>query len=1453
MKKRLLSAFLALAMVLTLLPVTAFAVDYGTPSPMLPDAPGATYPVTVGGTVENRPFYVRNTTTGAVTSTVTVTRATQTYPDGREYGKWYWLDNRSSTTIHTYYEVTSGIVTGTNGSGQWYAGVGDYTNTTTVNVDGVATPVNRVRGAFTVLGTTPANLSGYQDSSLTIDIEGSTGITNVPGTLTNLTVTSKYMNGRGNVTALSTDRGDFTSAVKSGLTVNADNVSIANVNLAGRANTLTLKNCSVAGITMTGATFNSLAAEDAGAVSVYTAQRVTASENSQITGTIQLTGDGSTVSLTDTYGGAAINITSNGGSITVAGASVVGDILSKVRTTTGQWPSVTVSGGSAAGIAQLLGTGVTSNSNSITIQVNSTTGTTRIGADGIVAMNGNVTLNAADVNGPVTVPKGSLTVGGNGVNVTGVVALGGSDKTNLSMGATKSTFGGITGNGNLTIQSWTGARWIDGGNRYGVLNLGNYAGKGVAGGSFAKENATGDQFTDATVLEWFNSDLQYNVLVSGTQRDLYKKNELAQAISDIGTSNAKIGGYIKILGQTVLNRIVLKNGDVEWARIDYNDTTGIILPDRINNVNITTWLAPNNASIPSGVNQNIPISAAVAGELILNASATSTDVKRITKATAAANPPVVQNQNVRVSLSGNTISVSGAVRPGAGGVATVYIDLETDVVDTSGQPVVLRNVAVDFNDNGRVVSFNTIQPTTVTDAGVIVQDGVLVLNRGTGEKYNVTASVAVSASTLGLYTPNTGNEIKVTVGLGSWTKIRQQQLIDDIETDGKFIIGNNQAMLEAINAAQATITSNQSVDSWITNAKNTIWRNGIKDASGKDYITVGGSKLVPHSGNFDVNSANGVSSVIANYFNKAYIVPYLVMNITAFDPSAGTMTATLTPYFRVDVSSDTNGYQGAASSYTVQAGRALSALTGDMSTPVQVSLTLDPVNGSSNFNGKYMHQDSKYVYQGAGSTWSICHAGTNGSLGTIKVDDIVGPISMTTTIEKSSGVLRDLPACTYDDLQAAIDDTVPGRTAVNSEDIGTSAAETMDCINIGGKYTGSCDITMTGIARKVMVRAQGQHNVKSNAQNVDVQNQGGFTYIIQLKKDTVTASGDNVLVNGTAGGTVTVSTKKASAGQTVTVTVTPNAGYNVTGVTVRTDSGSNVSVSGSGTSYTFVMPSGAKTVTVTPTFNQSQTAASALVTVGTPSSGSGQAVTSAGANRVTPGTYVTVTTSPSAGQRTMGVNISTNGAATTAVRTGVNSFGFTVPANSTNVVVTPVFDANNGTNFSDVWSNAYYSSAVAWAVSKNVTSGTSTYEFSPTASCTRAQMVTFLWRAAGSPAVPTGTRNPFWDVKAGEYYYNAVLWAVSKGITNGVSASEFGINQTVTRAQAVTFLYRYSDSPSVSGSSGFSDVPSNEYYSRAVAWAAKTGVTNGTTPTTFSPNQACQRCQIVTFLYNDMA
>ena len=193
---------------------------------------------------------------------------------------------------------------------------------------------------------------------------------------------------------------------------------------------------------------------------------------------------------------------------------------------------------------------------------------------------------------------------------------------------------------------------------------------------------------------------------------------------------------------------------------------------------------------------------------------------------------------------------------------------------------------------------------------------------------------------------------------------------------------------------------------------------------------------------------------------------------------------------------------------------------------------------------------------------------------------------------------------------------------------------------------------------------------------------------------------------------------------------------------------------------------------------------------------------------------------------------------------GNGKYSFVMPDGK--VSVEAEFVKTAATSFADVPANAYFADAVKWAVDKDVTNGLTDTMFGPYESCTRTQIVTFLWRAAGSPEPRTASS--FTDVPASAYYAKAVAWAIENGITNGMTETTFAPNATCTRGQSVTFLYRALKG-TASGSTNFTDVKSDAFYTDAINWAVANNVTNGTSNTTFSPNADCTRAEIVTFLY----
>ena len=276
---------------------------------------------------------------------------------------------------------------------------------------------------------------------------------------------------------------------------------------------------------------------------------------------------------------------------------------------------------------------------------------------------------------------------------------------------------------------------------------------------------------------------------------------------------------------------------------------------------------------------------------------------------------------------------------------------------------------------------------------------------------------------------------------------------------------------------------------------------------------------------------------------------------------------------------------------------------------------------------------------------------------------------------------------------------------------------------------------------------------------------------------------------------------------------------------------------GSAKNYTFNYVSGTLTILRRPSNPGS--------TISVPSTPNGTVTVTP--STATKDTTVTITTKPDEGYELGDLTVKdANGNALPLTDKGDGKYTFTMPGSKVVVEASFVKTAVS-TGFADVPADAYFADAVKWAVDKGVTNGLSDTMFGPYESCTRAQIVTFLWRAAGSPE-PKGTAAGMTDVVSGSYYEKAVAWAIENGITTGTTATTFSPDATCTRAQAVTFLARALNAKAA-GKAEFSDVPANSYFAEAVAWAAANGVTEGVGNGMFAPDNDCTRGQIVTFLY----
>ena len=391
---------------------------------------------------------------------------------------------------------------------------------------------------------------------------------------------------------------------------------------------------------------------------------------------------------------------------------------------------------------------------------------------------------------------------------------------------------------------------------------------------------------------------------------------------------------------------------------------------------------------------------------------------------------------------------------------------------------------------------------------------------------------------------------------------------------------------------------------------------------------------------------------------------------------------------------------------------------------------------------------------------------------------------------------------------------------------GTESSLTLSSPSENGKYTvkvtaggSSTDVWTSNEINVTITKANGTASVSME----------GWTYGETAKKPVPTSE-----TNGTNGVTYQYKVKGANDG-TYSTTVPTNVGsYTVKATFPATDNYKEVTATAD-----FVIAQATHHSSGSSSSNPTYS-----VTTPSKSENGGVAVSSKNARK---GDTVTVTVTPDAGYQLDKLTVTDkDGKELKLTDKGDGKYSFTMPDGK--VEVKAVFAKKVETSpFDDVSADAYYNKAVQWAQEKGITDGISSNLFGPKQPCTRGQIVTFLWRAAGSPE-PKSTAAGMTDVVPGSYYAKAVAWAVENGITTGTAEGTFSPDATCTRAQAVTFLAR-AQNAKATGKTAFSDVPADSYFADAVAWAQANGVTTGTSETTFSPDSDCTRAQIVTFLY----
>lgn len=1503
MKKRLLSAALALAMVLTLLPLSAFAANVpvyaAVSAPTAPDGLPSGQFVALNETEHNGLISVAWKAAGADLGTLKNGTKIVAKSDG------YYYYNAS---IETLYYATGGVLANTTNatSGTWYAQpiaangsimssftlIGDITMTglayfpSSINVnlnncslnlsaqnDAAATanaklssltvtntPVTGVANRDNSVVTLPSHWTGLTDRSITLNVTNAK-ITN------DITIT-------GDATTNYGFNGTFKNAnVNTTVTVNGADTGRSNLKVlmqgdSGmghiKANNATLDLDMGAGdkvldVSCIGkkATIDVTASYSKPASITSITLGNTASENKS-GGTINLNSAAHVTGAITTFGQTTINVKDTSkvdGNISFLSGKATDGVNGAAPNWAGTNINVTGYQTRVGGITQAAG-----DSLKATVKVDDTATS---GAVNLDAYGGTVTVSHA-TTGAIGMGLGTLTVD-NGATVNGAISIGHKGAANATISGENTTVTGVINPNNkgttLVINNGTftsnellsvndpssgkmkdelgkGSTTVKGGT-FGVSLLGSPVLSNIAYEFGKGKDGPGFSITDA----------MYTYIPAGTINDVFQKlADMTQDAGSVENTNIRPASTIPGVGGDAVIDFVLDhdnvggqlNTPVSVVRILARPNAVIDLPNKVGGRTVTNWYKGEAAHKTNYIVTEQDAVDCLGGKATVKLVADSTsagnnDITAVSLNTGIAGSDAYKGLTISLDASKKVIKLSGLVTL-VGNQAVIPLKL----VNARGQDSLTVSVLVDQQNNQKRVYFtnpstgltisgdnsiltvaNSTQQFTLDGSGLVVRDINLPISVRGSAQGTITAGPSVAKVNGG---------IAGTAGRESYKQALEKSNPFNSATTG--MLKDSIAVQQSLNNVLKSVTKSQ-VDNWLATARRTI-ATELKDTNSAKY-----AETYAAWGTIEVEPYLDI--VVNNWTNKTG------------NASSASLDVNLTLKYRVvAVHGGTTWPTGMTQEQQkkferVEVTTGNLTLTGDYG-DIQLTLAL-PDEFAPAGTKLYAHHGN-YAYD----------TGT-GVVGTDKARTVTfttshgfSPFTINekTPVAQSSKIIRNGVAEGKD--YGATDISFP----YLYDNLDTAVAEVADKGAIKlfpGFKTGTTDVPVSGKARifRVITEANSQTKLNftgSNTKFTGDEANGNMTYTVTLSSDTAVAPTQKpipVSAVAVTGGSASLSASRADEGDTITVTLLPVAGYAAAGVAVRTDTGASVVVNGSGTRYTFVVPKGinVKSITVTPSFTKVNS--NATVTVSNPAVG-GTAATTAGNNQVAPGTPVTVTVSPTSGYRTMGIYV-TNA---TASRTGANTFSFTVPANTTNVVVTPRFDRTNGTLFEDVWSYDYFSSAVAWAVGRGITNGDgSVYRFGTGKSCTREDMVTFLWRNAGSPVV-SGVTNPFWDVQVGSYYYNAVMWAIKNGITKGVSSNQFGVGRPVTRGEAVTFLYRAAGEPAASTNSGFYDVPSSQYYAKAVTWAVGKGITNGDGSTVrFNPNGSCLREQIVTFMYRN--
>lgn len=1377
MKKRLLSALLALVMVLAMLPATAFAAADTTVTPPAdssqtdstpgtPDAdpadPADTTPAPAPANpapTNPAPAASRMTSADNTNDGWSVTYETRVDADkGIEIGDIPCYVARSpkvddTTKKYTYVKVDNGFIYGS----KYYSSL----NSLPTSVAGNLT------SNIISMGSQSGNIPERITSAVIEIYSGSLAITG-HAKLTSLTVkNSKSTGTQPTVTLTSCD--NLTNLTLenvdgSGITINESTPAVNNTR------TIKLTNAKIGTITMTG---KGTYTDSNGKSTAVDKGRTIQATNSDI-GAISLTGSNSQVKLTDCTLGTTNGITvhSNGGSISIDGRSTVGDIEIGTLDAKKTLPTITIGGTTTTGSIDQWDSCPSWTTATANITINGAGAHVATTHGSITFKSANITISAGHA-GYITLNQGGkLALNGSYINVNGVSLNGTAQFTvNGSYNAANSNSGAHNTVGGFYVHSNNVSLTIpnDPTNTFGSgdPNLDSLA-------AYKKQNILGGTWKFDVPASALSTTLVYYLVdnaAAATEWTYYTSAQLGAALNkqiegDAGGARVRVTGqdYTKGIGE-----VRFMNGATSWGVLQVTDPMQIILPDMINNVKLTSWTdgahtytLPSVYTVPTV--DNMPSTGDGGTKYVeLNASGgvNTGDVTKLTKVAASAVTDYVGG-SVRAELNGNVISLSGAVNPGT---SMITLTLTTDAVEKKTDAGVSKDVPVELDvgvtyfSGTKSLTFEN-KGTTALGKGMTLEtdaSGLGVLRLSNGTKYTLNGSglkvrsqqIKVAGYDADAYGIADYSHIEVSVNAPTIKTEQDKQTIIDMFTgnNGKFGWTNSPAMKQAINAALATITDQQ-VDNWLAQVQREAWTK------------------------VNTGTYNAAANANESGYDTVWLVPYLQVNVTGYSTN-GTMTFTAVPSWRVEVRQSNakgNAYDTAffdakkpennltnpKNAKVVKAGTSLGALTGNMGNTddLTTGVTLKITHG---FAGTYLHQDNTYTYNSvSGTATTITHAGNNG-LGTLVINKDAPLVALYSG--HANGVPAGAALAYYDSLQAAVDD-----------------AKDQQHIVVDQNYKGSMTINVTGTARTFTIQGNGNNVVVSNTNNglVTLNSTGGL-YTVQLTRDATAVGGttaDISVASGVTNGTVTLSTTRAKANTKVEVTTTPAAGYltrNLT-ATARTADNKNTTVAVTKTAdnkYTFTVPTGATSITVTPTF---------AINTGMPFTD-----VEASDPYFEAVKYV-YEHNP---QLMNGMTATSFGGYGTITRGQVVTILYRLSGS-------PSVSSYSG--FTDVNTSKYYAAPITWARNNGIVDGYGT-TFGPEDPITREQLAKILHDYSvfrGLNVSKTTSLNGYTDAGyVHSWALEGMQWSVANGIVGGTTTTTLSPGNSAQRYHAATMLMRY--------------------------------------------------------------